>query len=152
MAKDVWTRRPDTPLESGGTWAVARLAHSLQSMFSIRTTYSDSICYRSDGAAPDRIALPFRLGIRISMRAPCHPGEGSLHLAHADGPPCATQLSPPRERIPYVDILHPDISHPNGRGGRFNCSGQTYSDPMVVPTQSNMHNCSVLLKLPNISN
>ena len=26
--------------------------------------------------------------IRISMRTPCHPGEGSLHLAHTDGPPC----------------------------------------------------------------
>nr|CAN71015.1 hypothetical protein VITISV_001295 [Vitis vinifera] len=25
---------------------------------------------------------------RIAMRAPCHQGEGSLHLAHADGPPC----------------------------------------------------------------
>ena len=30
MAKDVRTGRPDTPLESGGTWAVARLAHFSQ--------------------------------------------------------------------------------------------------------------------------
>ena len=27
--------------------------------------------------------------LRIAMRAPCHQGEGSLHLTHADGPPCA---------------------------------------------------------------
>ena len=25
--------------------------------------------------------------ILIALRAPCHPGEGSLHLEHADGPP-----------------------------------------------------------------
>ena len=32
---------------------------------------------------------PIRLwDIRIALCAPCHPGEGSLHLAHADGPPC----------------------------------------------------------------
>ena len=31
-------------------------------MFSIRTTYSDSICYCPDGAMPDRIVPPFRLG------------------------------------------------------------------------------------------
>ena len=30
MAKDVRTGRLDTPLESGGTWAVARLAHFSQ--------------------------------------------------------------------------------------------------------------------------
>ena len=36
---------------------------------------------------------------RIAMRAPCHQGEGSLHLAHADGPPCDVPPSP-------------DISHP----------------------------------------
>ena len=49
--KDVRIGRPDTPLESGGTWAVtgfrnevARLARFSQ-CFSIRTTYPDSICY-----------------------------------------------------------------------------------------------------------
>ena len=26
--------------------------------------------------------------IRIALRAPCHPGEGSLHLTHANGSPC----------------------------------------------------------------
>ena len=25
--------------------------------------------------------------LRIEMRSPCHQGEGSLHLAHVDGPP-----------------------------------------------------------------
>ena len=52
--------------------------------------------------------------LRIAMRAPCHQGEGSLHLAHADGPPCDVPLS--------LGISHPkfcpddvppspDISH-----------------------------------------
>ena len=31
--------------------------------------------------------------LRIEMRVPCHQGEGSLHLAHADGPPCDAQHS-----------------------------------------------------------
>ena len=53
--------------------------------------------------------------------------------------------------IPCADILHSDISHPDGRGRRFNLSGQTYPDPPVAPTQLDMHNCSVLLKLPDIS-
>ena len=30
---------------------------------------------------------------RIAMRAPCHHDEGSLHLAHADGPPCDARHS-----------------------------------------------------------
>ena len=46
--------------------------------------------------------------LRIAMRAPCHQGEGSLHLAHVDGLPCDVPPSP--------DILHsapsPNISHP----------------------------------------
>ena len=44
----------------------------------------------------------------IAMRAPCHQGEGSLHLAHADSPPYDVPPSP--------DISHPapspDITHP----------------------------------------
>ena len=36
-------------------------------MFSIRTTYPDSICYRPDGAASDSIALPFLLGSPVSI-------------------------------------------------------------------------------------
>ena len=35
---------------------------------------------------------------RIALRAPCHLGEGSLLLAHADGPPCGIAHST-RERI-----------------------------------------------------
>ena len=71
----------------------------------IRTTYPDRICYRPgydvhecrvllpDGVAPDRgVRRASSWGIRmellrIAMRAPCHQGKGSLHLAHADGPP-----------------------------------------------------------------
>nr|CAN68247.1 hypothetical protein VITISV_005940 [Vitis vinifera] len=38
--------------------------------------------------------------LRIAMHTPCHQGEGSLHLAHADGPPCNAQHS----------SFHPGIS------------------------------------------
>ena len=33
------------------------------------------------------------------------------------------------------NILHPDISQPDGRGGRFNFSGQTYPDPLIALTR-----------------
>ena len=93
--------------------------------------------------------------IRIALCAPCHQGEGSLHLAHADGPPCDIAYSTRgknsiqlafhlirishnrmgEEDIPRVDILHPDISQPDGRGGRFNFSGQTCADPLITLTR-----------------
>ena len=49
----------------------------------------------------------------IAMRAPCHQGEGSLHLAHADSPPCDVPPSPdishpefyPADFPPYPDML-----------------------------------------------
>ena len=34
-----------------------------------------------------------------------------------------------------ADILHPDISHLDGRGGRFSFSGQTYPDPLISLTK-----------------
>ena len=64
--------------------------------------------------------------LRIAMRAPCHQGEGSLHLAHADGPPCDVP--------PSSDISHP-VPDADGRGGRFNFPGQTYLDPLIVLTR-----------------
>ena len=82
--------------------------------------------------------------IRIALRAPCHQGEGSLHLAHADGPPCDIAQST-RGRIqsdrhftsgiPSADISHPDISQPDGRGRRFNFPGQTCLDLLIVLTR-----------------
>ena len=108
---------------------------------------------------------------RIAMRAPCHPREGSLHLAHANGPPCniapSTLRNPdslvrsmssgggvptpctrrrsplrhslfhpgeefyPAEVPPSPDISYPDISQPDGRGGRFNFPDQTCLDPLI---------------------
>ena len=44
--------------------------------------------------------------IRIAMHTPCHPGEGSLHLAHIDGPPYGIAHST-RGGIPSADISHP---------------------------------------------
>ena len=149
-------------------------------MFSIRTTYPDRICYRSDGVAPDNMAVRVLLGnpngvdSDIALRTPCHLGEGSLHLAHADGPPCyiapSTRGNPDgvdpdslarfvssgigvptpctrrrsplcviaqstRGRIPCADILHPDISQPNGRGGHFNFFRYTYLDLLKAFTR-----------------
>ncbi|KAL6324427.1 hypothetical protein AAG906_013031 [Vitis piasezkii] len=78
-------------------------------------------------------------------------GRGSLHLAHADGPPYGIAHSTGRNsrrhfiseilcpifhiRIPCADILHPDISQPDGRGGRFNFSGYTYPDLLIALTR-----------------
>ena len=53
--------------------------------------------------------------LRIAMSAPCHQGEGSLHHAHADGPPCDVPSSPdiPHPELCLGDVpLSPDISHP----------------------------------------
>ena len=100
-------------------------------MFSIRTTYPDRICYRPECDVHEcHVLLPEGVRIawqhvsswgirmelrRIAMRAPCHQGEGSLYLVHADGPLCGA----------------PDISQPDGRGGRFNFPGQICPDPLA---------------------
>ena len=49
------------------------------------------------------------------------------------------------DRIFHIRCLTPD-----GRGGCFNFPGQTCLDPLIALTRSDMHNCSVLLKLPDI--
>ena len=71
--------------------------------------------------------------IRIALRAPCHQGEGSLHLAHADGPPYdiapSTRGNP--DGVDPDSLAAWDISHPDGKGGRFNKSGQTCPDPLI---------------------
>ena len=80
----------------------------------------------------------------IAMRTLCHQGEGSLHLAHADGPPCDIAHSTRGEEfrpstftsgIPFADISHLDISQPDGRGGRFNFPRQTCPDPLIALTR-----------------
>ena len=95
--------------------------------------------------------------LRIAMHAPCHQGEGSLHLAHADGPPFNTRHSsfhPGKNSVwPKFHLLwifHIRRLTPDGRGGCFNFPGQTCLDPLIALTRSDMHNCSVLLKLPDI--
>nr|CAN68647.1 hypothetical protein VITISV_002820 [Vitis vinifera] len=92
------------------------------------------------------------------MRTPCHQGEGSLHLAHADGPPCDARHSsfhPGKNyvrptfhllRISHIRnfirltfhllwIFHIRCLTPDGRGGRFNFPGQTCSDPLIELTR-----------------
>ena len=81
-------------------------------MFSIRTTYPDRICYRLGVMITS--AVCFSWGIRmelrwIAMRAPCHQGEGSLHLVHADGPPCDAQIS--HSRMGKEDVLTSPVRH-----------------------------------------
>ena len=93
--------------------------------------------------------------LRIAMCAPCHQGEGSLHLAHADGPPCDARHSLFHPGISLSDrhstfsgyltsgvmfgssdrIFHIRRLTPDGRGGRFNFPGQTYLDPLIALTR-----------------
>ena len=35
----------------------------------------------------------------------------------------------------HADISHPDVSQPDGRGGRFNFPGQTYPDLLIALTR-----------------
>ena len=125
-------------------------------MFSIRTTYPDRIYYRPDGVSPNSMAAHVLLG---------HPdGVDPDSLAHSVSSrrgvptPCTRRRSPLRNiahftqgrilssrlstfsghfisGIPCADILHPDISHPDGRGGHFSFSGQTYPDPLIALTR-----------------
>ncbi|KAL6324703.1 hypothetical protein AAG906_015286 [Vitis piasezkii] len=125
--KDVRIGRPDTPSE-GGTWVVAG--------------------FRNEGRT-HMSSWEIRMELlRIEMRAPCHQGEGSLHLAHTDGPPCDARHSsfhPGKNSVqPTFHLLRisrirnsvwSDISGSSdrifhirrltsdGRGGRFNFLG-----------------------------
>ena len=127
----------------------------------IRKTYPDRICYRPGCDVHEcRVLLPEGIWmelLRIVMRAPCHQGEGSLHLAHADGPPCDTRQSsfhPGRNSVRptfhFLRIFHIRRLTPDGRGGPFNFPSQTCPDPLIAFTRLDTHNCGVLLKLPDI--
>nr|CAN62147.1 hypothetical protein VITISV_000925 [Vitis vinifera] len=112
-------------------------------MFSIRTTYSDSIYYRSDGVASDSIAPPFRLGNLDSLARSVSSGRGVPTPCTCRRSPLRSIAQSTRGRIPYADILHLNISQPDGRGGRFNFSGQTYPDPLVAyPVRHAQLQCS----------
>ena len=83
----------------------------------IRTTYPDRICYRPDVIFTSAVCFSLReFGQRSaphvllgnpdgvdpdSLAHSCHPGEGSLHLAHGE------------EFYPAGIPPHPDISHPD---------------------------------------
>ena len=74
--------------------------------------------------------------IRIALRASCHPGEGSLHLAHADrGRILHSSFHTGEEFCPDDIPPSQDISHPDERGGHFNFSGQTYPDLLIALTR-----------------
>ena len=79
----------------------------------------------------------------ITRHSSFHPGKNSVRrtfqLPRSD-------MSGSSDRISHIRRLTPD-----GRGGRFNFLGQACPDPLVALTPSDMHSCSVLPKLPDIS-
>ena len=93
--------------------------------------------------------------IWIAMRTPCHPGEGSLHLAHVDGPPC--DISHPEFRLPTFHIRNFVRRHFTAGWERrtfqllqsdiSGSSDRAYQESFSL----SMQYCCVLLKLPNIS-
>ena len=80
--------------------------------------------------------------VPLAQHSSVHPGKNSVRRHFISGIPC-------------TDILHQDISQPDGRGGRFNFSNQTYpgsSDSAYQESFSLSIQCrGVLLKLPDIS-
>ena len=145
----------------------------------IQTTYPDRICYHPrcdvhkclvllpDGVAPDRgVRRASSWGIRmellrIAMRAPCHQGKGSLHLAHADSPPCDVPPSPdilhsefyPANVPPSLDISHPALdagwerrTFQLPRTNMFGSSNSAYPESFFLSIQCR----DVLLKLPDM--
>ena len=119
-------------------------------MLSIRTTYPDRVCYRLGCDVHEcRVLLPEGVRIawpRVLLGNPDGVDPDSLAHSVSSGrgvpTPCTGRRSPLRNiaqstrgRIPCADILHPDISQPDRRGGRFNFSGQTYLDPVIAFTQ-----------------
>nr|CAN80601.1 hypothetical protein VITISV_029692 [Vitis vinifera] len=76
--KDVRTRSPDTPSEGGGTQCFPSGQHIRIGYAIVRMEFL-WIAWRRVSSWEIRMEL-----IRIALRTPCHPGEGSLHLAHAD--------------------------------------------------------------------
>ena len=99
MAKDVRTGRPDTPLESGGTWAVARLAHFSQ-------------CFPSGqhiriGYAIIRERGPYTLHtqtVPLAQHSSVHPGRNSVRRHFTSG-----YLTAGQERRTF-QLLRSDIS------------------------------------------
>ncbi|RVW23877.1 hypothetical protein CK203_094637 [Vitis vinifera] len=134
--KDVRTGRLDTPLESGGTWTVTGFRNEVARLARF-SQWSPDRKARHISSWGIRMEL-----IRIALRAPCHPGEGSLHLAHG-------------EKFYLASIPpHPDISYPDGKGGRSvrrhftfgylisgwrrgrsNFHDQAYPDPPIARTR-----------------
>ena len=100
--------------------------------------------------------------LRIAMHAPCRQGEGSLHHAHADDPPCDVPSSPdiphsefcPGDIPPSLDISHPaDISGWKRRAFQLPRSDIFGSADSAYPENftaifAQCH--GVLLKLPDI--
>nr|CAN68557.1 hypothetical protein VITISV_024037 [Vitis vinifera] len=119
----------------------------------IRTTYPDRICYHPECDVHEcRIAWrrmsswgiqmelsrmgPYTLYMQtvpLAQHSSVHPGRNSVRRHFISRISCADILHPNVSCAPT--FLHPDISHPDGRGRRFNFSGQTYPDPLIAFTR-----------------
>ena len=137
-------RGPDTPSEGGGTWVVtgfrnevarfARFSQCFPSGQHIWIGYAivRVWCSRVSCASPwgnlDSMAARVLLGNPDGVA----PDSNARSMSSGRGvpTPCTRE-----EFYPAVIPPHPDISHPDGRGGRFNFSGQTYPDPLIALTR-----------------
>ena len=169
-AKDVRTGRPNTPSDGGGTWSVAgcpndvaRLAHfskwsgqPIRIGYAIVRVWCSRMSCASPWGSPDRRArhmsswgIRMEL-LRIATRGIAYSTRGGILSGRL-----STFSGHFTSGIPSTDISHPDISQPDGRGGRFNFPGQTCPDPLIALIRrvflSVYSAAEFLLKLPHIS-
>nr|CAN77809.1 hypothetical protein VITISV_017601 [Vitis vinifera] len=92
-----------------------------------------------DGVDPDSLARS--VSSRRGVPTPCTRRRSPLrNIAHSTrvrilSDRLSTFSGYFMSRIWCANILHPDISQPDGRGGRFNFSGQTYPDSLIALTR-----------------
>ena len=101
----------------------------------IRTTYLDRICYRSG------VMIASAVSGQDMLSSGCDDRECRVRIGYVIVRVCDVR----KRHVPAWGIrmeLHPkfcpadippypNISHPDGRGGRFNFPGQTCSDPLI---------------------
>ena len=122
---------------------------------------SDAHLGNPDGVAPDSNACSVSSGEGVPT--PCTRGRSLLRCSIFSGYPTSGILSSRRftfsgyftSGIPSANVSpSPNISHPDGRGGRFNFPGQTCPDPLIALTWRvflSVYNATeFLLKLPDI--
>ena len=81
-----------------------------------------------DGVDPDSLARSVSSGGGVPT--PCTRRRSPL--PHSSFDPGRNSV---RQHSTFSGSSNPDISHPDGRGGHFNFSGQTYPDPLIALTR-----------------